>query len=101
MVAGSDLSRERNIPIPYVRKSSTVKQLTMKNSSTLPGGIVHFQNLDTEAPQVGPSFLGVKKERPAIARPRQGLNMVPLDRNPWRSPLRLPSSIGVLSTSDI
>ena len=24
-------------------------------------------------PQVGPSFLGVKKERPAIAQPQQGL----------------------------
>ena len=44
----------------------------MKNSRTLPGGIVHFRNLDTQAPQVGPSFLGVKKERPAIAQPRQG-----------------------------
>ena len=35
----------------------------MKNSRTLPGGIVHFWNLDTQAPQVGPSFLGVKKEK--------------------------------------
>ena len=35
----------------------------MKNSRTLPGDIVHFQNLDTQASQVGPSFLGVKKEQ--------------------------------------
>ena len=34
----------------------------MKNSRTLPGGLVHFRNLDTQAPQVGPSFLGVKME---------------------------------------
>ena len=39
----------------------------------LPGGIAHFQNLDTQAPQVGPSFLGVKKERPAIAQPHKGI----------------------------
>ena len=45
----------------------------MKNSRTLPGGIVHFRNLDTQAPQVGPSFLGVKKERPATAQPQQEL----------------------------
>ena len=45
----------------------------MKNSRKLPGGIVHFRNLDTQAPQVGHSFLGVKKERPAIAQPQQGL----------------------------
>ena len=29
----------------------------------LPGGIVHFRNLDTQDPQVGPSFLGVKQEK--------------------------------------
>ena len=44
----------------------------MKNSHTLPGGIVHFRNLDTHTPQMGPSFLDVKKERPAIAQPQQG-----------------------------
>ena len=45
----------------------------MKNSRTIPGGIVRFRKLDTQAPQVGPSFLGVKNERPAIAQPQQGL----------------------------
>ena len=45
----------------------------MENSLTLPGGIVHFQNVDTQAPQVGPSFLGANKERAAIAHPRQGI----------------------------
>ena len=45
----------------------------MKNSRTLPGGIVHFRNLDTQAPQVGPSLLGVRKERSAIVQPQQGL----------------------------
>ena len=45
----------------------------MKNSVTLPVSIVHFRNLDTQVPQVGPSFLGVKIERPAIAQPRQGI----------------------------
>ena len=35
----------------------------MKNSRTLPGGIVHFRNLATQAPQVGPSFLGAKQEK--------------------------------------
>ena len=63
--------RGRNIPIPR-RKSSTLKQQNNENSLTLPGGIVHFRNLDTQALRVGPSFLGVKKERPAIAQPRQG-----------------------------
>ena len=53
-----------------------------ENSLKLPGGIVHFRNLDTQARQVGPSFLGVKKERPATAQPHQGLNMVPSGRNP-------------------
>ena len=45
----------------------------MENSLTLLGGIVHFQNLDTQPPQVGPSFLGAKKENPAIGPPRQGV----------------------------
>ena len=56
----------------------------MKNSRTLPGGIVHFQNLDTQAPQVGPSFFGVKKERPAIAQPQQGLEHGASSRNSQR-----------------
>ena len=82
MVADSNRSREHNIPISYVHKSSTVKQQTNENSRTLPGDIVYFRNLDTQAPQVGPSFLGVKKERSAIARPHKGLNKVPSDRCP-------------------
>ena len=45
----------------------------MKKSLTLPCGIVRFQNLDTQAPQVEPLFFGIKKERPAIAQPRQGI----------------------------
>ena len=45
----------------------------MKNSLTLPGGIVHFQNLEMQPPQGGPSFLGVKKERPAMAPPQRGI----------------------------
>ena len=53
----------------------------MKNSRTLLGGIVHFRNLDTQAPQVGPSFLGVKKEMPAIAQPQQGLEHGASSRN--------------------
>ena len=53
----------------------------MKNSRTLLGGIVHFWNFDTQAPQVGPSFLGVKKERPAIARPQQGIEHGASSRN--------------------
>ena len=53
----------------------------MKNSRTLPGGIVHFRNLDTQAPQVGPSFLGIKKERPDIAQPQQGLEHGTSSRN--------------------
>ena len=39
----------------------------MENSLTLPGGIVNFRNLDTQASQMGPSFLSVKKERPDSA----------------------------------
>ena len=37
--------------------------------------------LDTQAPQVGPSFLGVKKESPAIAQPQQGLEHGASSRN--------------------
>ena len=29
------------------------------------------QDLETQAPQVGPSFLGVKMEKPVITQPRQ------------------------------
>ena len=53
----------------------------MKNSRTLPGGIVHFRNLDTQAPEVRPSFLGVKKERPTNAQPQQGLEHGASSRN--------------------
>ena len=53
----------------------------MKNSRALPGGIVHFRNLDTQAPQVGPSFLGIKKERPAIVQPQQGIDHGASSRN--------------------
>ena len=53
----------------------------MKNSRTLLDGIVHFRNFDTQAPQVRPSFLGVKKERPAIAQPPQGLEHGASSRN--------------------
>ena len=53
----------------------------MKTSLTLPGGIVHFRNLDTQASQVGPSFLGVKKERPAMAQPRKGIKHGALSQN--------------------
>ena len=45
----------------------------MKYSRTLPGGIVHFRNFETQAFQVRPSFLGIKKEKPAIAQPQQGI----------------------------
>ena len=45
------------------------------------GGIVHFQNLDTQAPQVGPSLLGVENERPAIAQPQQGIEHSASSRN--------------------
>ena len=48
----------------------------MKISRTLPGGIVHFRNLDTQPPQVGPSFLGT-----AIAQPQQGLEHGSSSRN--------------------
>ena len=41
----------------------------MENSRALPpDDIVHFWNLDTQAPQAGPSFLGVQKERPILSR---------------------------------
>ena len=73
MVADSDPSHECNIPIPYVRKLVLRNNGTMENSRTLPDGIVHFRNFDTQAPQMGPSFLGVEKERPAIAQPHQGI----------------------------
>ena len=53
----------------------------MKNSGTLPDGIVHFRNLDTQAPQVGPSFLGVENKRPAIAQPHQGIGHNASSRN--------------------
>ena len=53
----------------------------MKNSRTLLGGIVHFRNFDTHAPQVGPSFLSVIKEKAAIAQPHQGIEHGALSRN--------------------
>ena len=53
----------------------------MKNSRLLPGGIVHFQNFDKQAPQLGPSFLGVEKKRPAIAQPHQEIEHGALSRN--------------------
>ena len=55
MVADFDPSRGCNIPIPYVRKSSTVKIL------------------GTHTPQAGSSFLGTKKVKPDIAQPQQGM----------------------------
>ena len=68
----------------------------------LPGGIVNFWNLDTQPPQVGPSFLGVKKERPANPQSQQGLEHGASSRSSQTSTpcAYRPTTIGVLSTSD-
>ena len=42
---------------------------------------MRFRNFNTQAPQVGPSFLGVEKERPAIAQPHQGIEHGALSQN--------------------
>ena len=42
---------------------------------------MHFRNLDTQALQVGPSFLGVKKERPAITQPHHEIEHGASSRN--------------------
>ena len=39
------------------------------------------RNADTQASQMGPSFSGAKKERPAIARPHQGIGYGSSSRN--------------------
>ena len=52
--------RGRNIPIPTQENLVLRNNGRMKKSIALPGGIVHFRNLDTQAPQVGPSFLASK-----------------------------------------
>ena len=44
----------------------------MENSRTLPDGIVHFRNFDTQAPRWGLHSWVSKKKRPAIAQPHQG-----------------------------
>ena len=73
----------------------------MKNSPTYPTRwhCVHLWSLDTQPPQVEPSFLGVKKERPAIAQPRQGIKQSASSRNSLTfAPTRIASEKDVSAT---
>ena len=61
-----------------------------RNSLTPSGGNVAFPELLTyRPPRWGLHSWASKRKRPAIAQPHQGLIMVPLGQNPWRSPLSL------------
>ena len=90
MVADSDPPRDSNIPIPYVRKSSTVKQRNNEKQPHATGCVVHSRNLDTQAPQVGPFILGRRKRKGLLYRSLdRESNMVPRVETLRRSSLRL------------
>ena len=73
MVADSDLSRERNIPTPYVRKSSTAKQQTNEKQPYATGWHCVLPEFRHTGPLGGAFILGHQKGKACYRATSAGL----------------------------
>ena len=74
MVADSDPSRKRNIPIPYVRKSSTVKQRTSEKQPYATGWHCALPEFRHTGPPGGAFILGRQKGKACYCATSIGLH---------------------------